>query len=216
MNQRFESRREAGRQIASRLSLYRERPDVVVLGLPRGGVPVAEQVAQELHAPLDVMVVRKLGLPDQEEIAFGAVGPGEALALNRILVADFEISTAAIERIVAREQREVRQLGEIYREGREPLPLRGRVVLLVDDGVVTGVTMRAAIAAVRAARANRVVVVAPVIAREEYLELRQKADEVVTETIPKACVAVGAFYTRFARVTEQEISAALAWHATLV
>jgi putative phosphoribosyl transferase len=165
---------------------------------------------------LDVLVVRKLALPGEPGVTIGAVGPDESIALNRRLVADLEVPNSVIVRGVGREQRALLEDGVVYREGRPPLPLRGRVVILVDDGVVTGVTMRAAIVAARAARASRVVAVAPVIAREEYFELRQKADEVVAELIPKECVAVGAYYTRFATVTDEEIAAALGWHATVV
>lgn len=206
----FSDRREAGRKIASRLRIHAGRPEVIVLGLPRGGVVVAEEIARELHAPLDVLIVRKLGLPGDEELAFGAIGGRGVRVLNRAIVDDFEVPTSVIERVAAKEQRELARREAVYREGRPPLELRGRTVILVDDGVATGSSMRAAIAIARADRPARLVVAVPVVAREAYFELRSKVDELVALHIPKEFSAVGAFYGDFRQVTDDEVCAALA------
>lgn len=210
MNYRFKNRREAGRRVADRLSLYRERPEVLVLALPRGGVPVAREIAAALHAPLDLLIVRKLGLPGDEELAMGAVAANGVQVLNRRLIASFGVPASEVARAVARERREVARREAACRGDSPPLVLRGRTVILVDDGVATGATMRAAIAVVRAEHASRVVVATPVIAREAYLELRAKADEFVALQIPKEFVAVGDFYTDFAPVGDEEVSRATA------
>lgn len=206
----FADRHEAGRRIVPRLRLYVGRAEVIVLGLPRGGVFVAEEVARELHAPLDVLVVRKLGLPGGEELAFGAIGGLGMRVLNRDVVEDFAVPTAVIERVAAKEQRELARREAVYREGRPPLDLRGRTVILIDDGVATGSSMRAAIAVARAGRPGRLVVAVPVVAREAYFELRCKVDDLVALHIPKEFSAVGEFFADFRQVTDGEICEALA------
>lgn len=210
MHVTFENRREAGRKIASRLSHYRGRPDLLVLALPRGGVPVAQEIAQELHAPLDVLVVRKLGVPGDEELALGALAANGLRVINRRIVDDFGISADEIARAVARQQAEVARRERLYREERPPLALRGHTLILVDDGVATGATMRAAIEVAKAGKAGRVVVATPVIAREAYLELRARADDVVALHIPKEFGSVGDFYTDFHQVSDEEVCELLA------
>ncbi len=207
---KFADRHEAGKRMAPRLRLLAGRPEVIVVGLPRGGVLVGEEVARELHAPLDVLVVRKLGLPGDEELAFGAIGGRGVRVLNRAVVDDFEVPASIIDRVAAKEQRELARREAVYREGRRPLELRGRTVILVDDGVATGSSMRAAIAIAREARPGRLVVAVPVIAREAYFELRGKVDELVALHIPKEFSAVGAFYADFRPVTDEEVCEALA------
>lgn len=216
MIQRYANRREAGRKIAGRLIHYYQQPDVLVLALPRGGVPVGREIAAVLGARLDVLVVRKLGLPDDEETAMGAIGPGGVCVLNRALVRANAVPEGAIGRVVAREQRELRRRERIYRDRAAPPDWRGKVVLLVDDGVATGATMRAAIAVARDGRAGRVVVVAPVFAREAYLELHEKADELVALQIAKDFGAVGEYYAEFAPVEDEEVCAMLAGAACAV
>lgn len=210
MHGRFESRREAGRRVAEKLTLYRGRSDVLVLALPRGGVPIAEEIASGLHAPLDVLVVQKLGFPGDPELAMGAVGPRGLRVLNRQVIEDFEITAGDIERAALREQKELLRREQIYRAGLPPLDLKGRIVILADDGVATGATMRAALGVALAGRVARVVVAVPVVAREAYFELRGRADEFVTLHIPKEFYAVGDFYEAFPQLTDAEVCEALA------
>lgn len=210
MHGRFESRREAGRRVAEKLTLYRGRSDVLVLALPRGGVPIAEEIASGLHAPLDVLVVQKLGFPGDTELAMGAVGPCGLRVLNRQVIEDFEITAGDIERAALREQKELLRREQIYRAGLPPLDLKGRIAILADDGIATGATMRAAIGVALAGRAARIVVAVPVVAREAYFELRGRADEFVTLHIPKEFYAVGDFYEAFPQLTDAEVCEALA------
>lgn len=206
----FANRREAGRALAKRLAHLAGRSDVIVLGLPRGGVPVAAEVAHALGAPLDVCVVRKLGVPGQEELAMGAIASGGV----RVLVEDvlrwrpevFE----ALEEVSAREGRELARREVAYR-GLRPFPdLRARTVLLVDDGLATGATMRAAIARMRAARAAHIVVAAPVGAPDTCERLAREADEVVVLRAPENFSAVGQFYADFSQTTDEEVCELLA------
>ncbi|MBA3849774.1 MAG: phosphoribosyltransferase [Opitutus sp.] len=205
MLQRFKDRKEAGRLLAMRLQTLAARDDVVVLALPRGGVPVAHEVAAALRAPLDVMVVRKLGAPYDEELAVGALGPTGLRVLNHALLEDLAVPPRALDQIVAQEQRELERRERLYRHGRPALDLRGKIVLLVDDGIATGATMRVAVATAREAGARRIVVVAPVMAREAYFVLRPKADEVCTLQIPKEFRAVGEFYADFAQESDAHV-----------
>ncbi|MDP2138898.1 MAG: phosphoribosyltransferase family protein [Candidatus Didemnitutus sp.] len=210
MNQTFDDREEAGRKLAAHLERYAGRPEVLVLALPRGGVPVAREIARALHAPLDVLVVRKLGLPGDEELAMGAVTFGGLRVLNPAVIAGYRVPKKVFERVAIRETRELERRETVYRAGRPPPVVRGRTVILVDDGVATGSTMSVAVAAMRDAHAGRVIVAAPVMARESYLELREKAEEVVTLQIPKAFGAVGAFYSDFHQTSDGEVCKLLA------
>ncbi len=210
MNWTFDNREDAGRKLVVHLERYAGRPEVLVLALPRGGVPVAREIARELHAPLDVLVVRKLGLPGDEELAMGAVTFGGLRVLNPAVIAGHRVPGKVFERVAIRETRELERRETVYRAGRPPLVVRGRTVILVDDGVATGSTMRVAVAAMRDAHSGRVVVAAPVMAREAYLELREKAEEVVTLQIPKDFGAVGAFYSDFHQTSDDEVCKLLA------
>ncbi len=165
MHYRFKDRKAAGRALAERLMVFAGREDAVVLALPRGGVPVAHEIAALLHLPLDLMVVRKLGTPDDEELALGALGPTGLRVVNQVLMEDLDVSARALAQIVAQEQRELERRERLYRHGRAPLDLHGKIALLVDDGIATGASMRVAVATAREAGARRVVVVAPVVAR---------------------------------------------------
>jgi putative phosphoribosyl transferase len=210
---RFRDRHQAGQALARELTRYRDDPDVVVLGLPRGGIPVAFEVARELHARLDVFVVRKLGLPGHEEFAMGAIATGGVRVLNPD-VAEFSIPQAAIDAVVAREQRELERREKLYRDNRAPLALADRVVILVDDGLATGSSMRAAIQAVKQQHPRRVVVAVPVAAADTCADLRDEVDEVVCAATPHPFQAVGLWYANFDQTTDAEVHELLERAAT--
>ena len=207
---RFADRTEAGRQLAERLGEYSERDDVIVLGLPRGGVPVAAEVARALDAPLDAFLVRKLGVPGREELAFGAIALGGARVLNRDVVASLGIGEETMESVAQREQAELERRAEAYRGSTEPPDVRGRTAILVDDGLATGASMRAAVEAVRALGPERVVVAVPTAARETCAQLEQHVDEVVCLLTPEPFFAVGLWYRDFSETTDDDVRAALA------
>jgi putative phosphoribosyl transferase len=202
---RFRDRTEAGRLLAERLRAYAGRNDVLVLALPRGGVPVAYEVAKELGAPLDVFVVRKLGVPGHEELAMGAVASGGLIVLDEGLVRALGVPEAELRRVVERELRELERRDAAYRGRREPPDLQGKTVILVDDGLATGSTMRAAALAVRRLSPARVVVAVPVAAEETCDEFRDVVDEVVCHLTPKPFQAVGLWYEDFSQTTDDEV-----------
>src|ERR1700716_1551400 len=177
----FRDRREAGQRLAAKLATYANRPDVVVLALPRGGVPVAYEVASVLGAPLDVFVVRKLGVPGQEELAMGAVATGGVRVLNDQYVSRLGIPDDLIDAVAARERQELARRERLYRSGRPPLDVRGRTAILVDDGLATGATMHAAIAALRQLNPARIVVAVPTASPEAYQGMRGGGDEVICD-----------------------------------
>lgn len=201
----FANRIEAGRHLAPALAQYRGRTDVLVLGLPRGGVPVAYEVAKALDAPLDVIVVRKLGVPGQEELALGAVASGGLCILNHDVVNRAGITEAAIQGIIEDEMREIRRREDLYRGKRSLLKLSGHCVILVDDGLATGATMRAAVALVREEGPSQVVVAVPVGADEAVQTLRAIADEVVCLAEPVFFRSVGQWYVDFAQTSDDEV-----------
>jgi predicted phosphoribosyltransferase len=206
---RFANRSDAGRLLAAQLRAYRGRGDVVVLGLPRGGVPVAAEVAAALDAPFDVFVVRKLGVPFQPELAMGAIASGGVRVVNDDVVRALGIPPEAIEHAAAVQQREVARREEAYRNGRPPIPLAGKVVVIVDDGLATGSTMRAAVKAVRRMQPARVVIAVPVGAPETCRALAAEADEMVCLQMPEPFVAVGLWYDDFVQTTDEEVRALL-------
>jgi putative phosphoribosyl transferase len=206
---RFRNRAEAGRTLAAELGAYAGRQDVIVLALPRGGVPVAAEVARELGAPLDVFLVRKLGVPGREELAFGAIASGGARVLNRDVVASLGIDSETIDAVAAREQTELERRAEAYRGTAEPPELRGRTVILVDDGLATGASMRAAVEAVRGLGPERVVVAVPAAARQTCEELAGDVDEIVCLLTPEPFFAVGMWYADFSETTDDEVCALL-------
>jgi putative phosphoribosyl transferase len=201
----FADRRHAGQALAARLEHYRHHPDVVVLGLPRGGVPVAWEVALALSTPLDVFIVRKLGFPGQEEYAMGAIASGGVRVLNPD-VERLRIPKAQIEAVAAREQEELERRERLYRRGRKPLPLTGRIVIIVDDGLATGSSMRAAVAAVKRHEPRRIVVAVPVAAPEACEDFRAEVDEVVCVQTPDPFRAVGLWYESFDQTRDEEVS----------
>lgn len=212
-HERFADRRDAGRRLAALLAHYAGQPDVLVLGLPRGGVPVAAEVAQALGAPLDVWLVRKLGVPGHEELAMGAIANGGARVLNHLIVYELGISPDEIDRVAAIEQRELERRQRAYRGDRPAPQISDRTVILVDDGLATGSTMRAAVQSIRALGPRRIVVavpVAPQIVREEFAGL---VDEFVTVLAPKQFGAVGLWYDDFSPTTDDEVREILD-HAT--
>jgi putative phosphoribosyl transferase len=202
---RFANRRAAGIALSRQLRHFANRHDVVVLALPRGGVPVACEVAKMLGAPMDVFVVRKLGLPDHPELAMGAIASGGVRVMNEDVLAWYRPSPATVDRVTRAEWIELERRERAYRLGRPPLPIHGRVVILVDDGLATGSTMRAAVRAVKGLRPARVVVAAPVGAPETCQALRKIADEVVCPLTPDPFSAVGLWYVDFRQTTDDEV-----------
>lgn len=207
---RFSDRAEAGRTLAAALSQYARREDVVVLALPRGGVPVAFEVARELEVPLDVFVVRKLGLPEQPELAMGAIASGGVRVLNDEVVAAAAVPPETIEEVAAREHEELARRESMYRGGRSALRVEGKTVILVDDGLATGSSMRAAVRALREQRAAQIVVAVPIAPPATCEELRGEADQVVCAYTPEPFVAIGAWYEHFPQVSDGEIRDLLA------
>lgn len=205
----FRDREAAGRALADRLDHLRGS-DVVVLGLPRGGVPVAAQVARALDAPLDVLLVRKLGVPRQPELAMGAVGEGGVRVLNDEIVRQAGVTAEALARVEAVELAELRRRADRYRSGRPPIDLAGRVAVVVDDGVATGSTARAACEMARATGARRVVLATPLAPPSWTSKLAGAADEFVAVATPERFGSVGQFYDDFAQTTDAEVVAALA------
>ncbi|MEU1878675.1 phosphoribosyltransferase [Streptosporangium sp. NPDC020072] len=201
----FEDRRDAGRVLARLLENYRGRPDVVVLGLPRGGVPVAYEIAVALGAPLDVFVVRKLGLPGHEELAMGAIAGGGVVVLNEDVVRRAGVSPETLREVAAGERRELVRRERAYREGGAPLDLMGRTVVVVDDGLATGATMRAAVAALRRHEPAGIVVAVPTAPEPAVGELRESADQVVCASTPPLFSAVGFSYRDFEQTTDEEV-----------
>ncbi len=207
---RFKNRHEAGRILAGQLSAYANRPDTLVLGLPRGGVPVAYEVATALGAPLDVFEVRKLGVPGQEELAMGAIATGGVRALNRDVIGYLGIPDEVIDEISERERRELERREQLYRDDRPPLSARDRVAILVDDGLATGSTMRAAARALRQQLPAAVVVAVPVAAKQTCYEFRDEVDEVICGFTPDPFFAVGLWYEDFSQTTDDEVRELLA------
>jgi putative phosphoribosyl transferase len=213
---RFHDRREAGRLLAAKLGPYADRPDVLVLALPRGGVPVAYEVARALGATLDIFLVRKLGVPGHEELAMGAIPTGGVRVLNDQVVRAMHIPDYVIETVVAKEQQELARRERLYRSDRPPPDVRGRTVILVDDGLATGATMQAAIKALRQQQAARTVVAVPIASPETCEELREEVDEVICAVTPEPFHAVGLWYEDFSQTSDDEVRDLLARSARAV
>jgi predicted phosphoribosyltransferase len=205
----FRDRSDAGRALAAHLKEYARRPDVVVLGLPRGGVVVASEVAQALGAPLDVLIVRKLGVPGHAELAMGAIAGGGVRFLDRELIRRLGIADEVVEATTALETRELERREEAYRLAKPPPEVRGRTVLLVDDGLATGATMRAAVASLRERGPARIVVAVPVGSSSTCAELGAEADAVVCARTPEPFLGVGAWYDDFRQTSDDEVRSLL-------
>ena len=206
----FQDRADAGRQLAEELLSYAGRDDVIVLGLPRGGVPVAFEVAQRLGVPLDVFVVRKLGVPGHEELAMGAIAPGGVRVLNEDVLYVIPDAQAIVEMVTAIEREELERRERNYRNDRPPPELKGRTVILIDDGLATGATMRAAVAALRQQGAAKIIVAVPIGAPITCQDLKTAADEVICLQTPAAFIGVGQYYADFSQTTDEEVRELLA------
>jgi predicted phosphoribosyltransferase len=206
---RFRNRTDAGRQLAGKLAAYADRPDVVVLALPRGGVPVASEVARALGAPLDVFVVRKLGVPGHEELAMGAVATGGLRVLNDEIVHGLDIPEREIAAVADRELHELSRRERLYRGDHPPPDVGGRTVILVDDGLATGATMRAAVQALRQQQPARIVVAVPTASPDTCEALKAAADDVVCAMTPEPFFAVGHWYDDFTQTTDDEVARSL-------
>jgi putative phosphoribosyl transferase len=206
----FRNRIDAGRRMAEKLEHYVGRPDVIVLALPRGGVPVGYEVARALGAPLDVFLVRKLGVPGREELAMGAIASGGVRVLNEDVVSELGIPQHWVDIVAARELEELRRREAAYRDGRLAPDVRGKTVILVDDGLATGASMRAAVAALRKLGPAKIVVAVPVGASQTCDEFRDVADEVVCAETPDPFYAVGSWYADFDQTTDEEVRELLA------
>jgi predicted phosphoribosyltransferase len=208
LNIRFRDREQAGQLLAGKLEHYAGQAGIVVLGLPRGGVPVASQVARRLGAPLDVFLVRKLGVPGHEELAMGAIASGDICILNEHVIAGANVSPEEIKDAILREERELKRRESAYRVD-SPMELRDRIIILIDDGLATGASMRAAVAACRQRHPARVIVAVPVAAWETCEELRSQVDELVCLQTPANFEGVGQWYEDFSQTTDDEVRALL-------
>ncbi len=205
MNAQIRNREEAGRLLGQRLAVYKGRPDVIVLGLPRGGVAVAHEIAEALEVPLDVFLVRKLGVPGYEELAMGAIAMGGGEIVNPDVVEEFDLSGSVIRRVAATQRQELERREHIYRGSRPPLDVHNKTVILVDDGIATGSTIRVAIEALRKLYPARIIVAAAVAPLSTYLMLGSEADEVVCLLTPREFRAVGEFYADFPQLADEEV-----------
>jgi putative phosphoribosyl transferase len=201
----FRDRIEAGQILARRLKGVVADSDALVLALPRGGVPVGFEIAQALHADLDVFLVRKLGVPGQEELAMGAIASGGVRVLNESLIQYLNVSPSTIDRITAHEQHEIERRERTYRDGRPALPINNRTVMLIDDGLATGASMLAAARSVRAQKPKRIIVAVPVASRDACEEFRRHVDDVICAETPEPFYSVGAWYEDFSQTSDAEV-----------
>jgi putative phosphoribosyl transferase len=201
----FRDRRDAGRKLAEKLTAYSNRPDVIVLALPRGGVPVAYEVALALNTPLDIFIVRKLGLPGHEEFAIGAIASGGIRVLNNRIVQKLEIPQEVIEGLIRQELQELKRQEHAYRGNRPVLEVRNHVVILVDDGLATGASMRAAVAGLYAQNARRIIIAVPTAAPEVCEAFESIVDEIICATTPEPFYGVGMWYEDFSQTTDEEV-----------
>ncbi|MGI0487811.1 phosphoribosyltransferase [Pantanalinema rosaneae CENA516] len=202
---RFQHRTAAGQLLATQLSTYANRDEVMVLALPRGGVPIGFEVAQALHVPLDVLIVRKLGVPGHEELAMGAIAPGGVQILNHQIIQSCQVEDTAIATVIAQEQQELTRREQLYRGDRPATNLRDRTVILVDDGLATGATMRVAVQAVRQEHPAQVVVAVPVAAPETSEMLAAEVDRLICMETPRRFSSVGSWYEDFSQTTDEEV-----------
>ena len=206
----FRDRTEAGQVLASKLTKYVNQVNTVILALPRGGVPVAYEIGKELGLPVDIFVVRKLGVPGHEELAMGAIASGGVRHINRDVVDQLRIDSETIDVASRREQKEIERRERLYRGQRPPVDVRNKTVILVDDGLATGSTMRAAIAALRQHRPARIVVAVPAAAPQTCSEIADEVDEIICAATPEPFYAVGQWYQEFSQTTDEEVRDLLA------
>ena len=206
----FRDRTEAGQVLASKLTKYLNQVNTVILALPRGGVPVAYEIGKELGLPVDIFVVRKLGVPGHEELAMGAIASGGVRHINRDVVDQLRIDSETIDVASRREQKEIERREQLYRGQRPPVDVRNKTVILVDDGLATGSTMRAAIAALRQHRPARIVVAVPAAAPQTCSEIADEVDEIICAATPEPFYAVGQWYQEFSQTTDEEVRDLLA------
>ena len=207
----FCNRTEAGRLLAKKLTVYAKCPNVIVLALPRGGTPVAFEIANTLNLPLDICLVRKLGLPGNAELAIGAVAIGGVRVLNQDIIAEFGVSDDAIERVTAKEQRELERRDRLYRQSRPPSNLRNQTLIIVDDGIATGSTLHAAILALKQQNPARIVVAIPVAPLATYTALKSEVDEFVCLKTPVSLYSISLWYKDFSQISDQEVRDLLQW-----
>ncbi|MFB2937926.1 phosphoribosyltransferase [Aerosakkonemataceae cyanobacterium BLCC-F154] len=205
----FRDRRQAGKLLAEKLTKYANLPDVLVLALPRGGVPVAFEVAKTLNVPLDVFIVRKLGVPSHTELAMGAIATGGVCFLDREIVRSFDVSDTAIDLIKQHETKELKRREDSYRKNRPAPNFRDRAIILVDDGLATGATMRAAVMALKPYEPKCIVVAVPVAATQSFSQFGAEVDEVVSVILPERLWAIGHWYDNFSQTTDQEVCSLL-------
>lgn len=201
----FRDRTQAGKILAEKLTKYANRPDVLVLALPRGGVPVAFEVAKALNVPLDVFIVRKLGVPSHTELAMGAIASGDVCFLDEETIRAFDVSQKAIDLVKEDEKKELERRENIYRKNRPELNFRDRIIILVDDGLATGATMRVAVMALKPHEPKSIVVAVPVAATESFSQFGAEVDEVVSVILPERLWAIGHWYENFSQTTDQEV-----------
>jgi putative phosphoribosyl transferase len=206
----FRDRTEAGQILASKLTKYQNKGDTVILALPRGGVPVAYEIGKSLRLPVDIFVVRKLGVPGHEELAMGAIASGGVRHINRDIVDQLHIDSKTIDAASRREEKEIERREGLYRGQRPPLDVRHKTVILVDDGLATGSTMRAAIAALRQHQPARIVVAVPAAAPQTCSEIADEVDEIICAATPEPFYAVGQWYQEFSQTTDDEVRELLA------
>ncbi len=206
----FINRSEAGRLLGDALQSYANRSEVIILALPRGGVPIGFEVAKALNAPLDLMLVRKLGVPGRSELAMGAIATGGAKVLNQEVIAMYNISAETIDQVAASEQSELQRRSQAYRDDLPAPDLNNRCVILVDDGIATGATMRAAVAALRQVGPSEIVVAVPIGAPETLKLLHNEADKVICLAVPDMLFSIGQWYSDFTQVTDEEVRELLA------
>lgn len=207
---KFIDRKDAGRQLAQSLQSYQNNPNVIVLGLPRGGVPVAFEIANALHTPLDVFIVKKLGVPGYEEIAMGAISTDDNLVLNDQVIQNFHISQTAINQAVAEKKKEVLAANALFRQNKAQRKLDGKIVILVDDGIATGATIKVAVKALQQLHPKEIIIATPVIPRELYQDIKSLTNELVALLIPDDFIAVGNWYNDFSQTSNQEVLKLLA------
>ena len=201
----FTDRKEAGQRLANKLAVYANAGDVLVLALPRGGVPVAYEVARRLKAPLDIFMVRKLGAPDQKELAIGAIATGGIMVLNSDIVQSLRLTQKDIDLVIAEEQQELERREKAYRDGRPTPEIAGKTVILVDDGLATGATMRAAVLALHEYKPARLVIAVPVAAETTFKLFENKVDAIVCAVTPTPFYSIGMWYDDFSQITDEEV-----------